>query len=127
MNFNFVASNQFDLSFLKDIENFVDHFPDFQTVWLTDENELELLLALMEIHEHVEHAVQNDQFSKYWDISNFKLPELDDQQFEKFYQHWLEKSKRNNNMDEYGNLIFLQGLSSKWNRLKYRLIIKEAI
>jgi hypothetical protein len=28
-------------------------------------------------------------------------------------------------MDEYGNLIFLQGLSSKWNKMNYRLVVKE--
>jgi hypothetical protein len=125
MHFNFVASDEFDLSVLNSVESFVDHFPDFQTVWLTDEDELKLLLELMNIDEFVGHELKNTEYSKYWDLSNFKLPELDNQQFDNFYDSWVKRSSRENNMDEYGNLIFLQGLSSKWNKLKYRLIIKE--
>ena len=125
MHFNFVASDKFDLSVLNSVESFVDHFPDFQTVWLTDENELKLLLELMNIDEFLGHELKNTEYSKYWDLSNFKLPELDNQQFDNFYDSWVKRSSRENNMDEYGNLIFLQGLSSKWNKLKYRLIIKE--
>lgn len=125
MNFNFVASDHFDLNVLYSVESFVDHFPDFQTVWLEDENELKLLLELMEIYDFVGQELKNTKFNKYWDLSSFRFPELDNQQFDKFYENWVEKSNRDNNMDEYGNLIFLQGLSSKWNRLKYRLIIKE--
>ncbi|HRE58406.1 MAG: hypothetical protein ACK6BZ_09060 [Candidatus Kapaibacterium sp.] len=125
MHFNFVASDHFDLSVLNSINTFVDHFPDFQTVWLTDENELTLLLELMGIHALVGQELKNTEFSKYWDLSSFRLPELNSQQFDEFYEIWVAKSRRDNNMDEYGNLIFLQGLSAKWNKLKYRLIIKE--
>ena len=125
MHFNFVASDKFDISVLNSVESFVDHFPDFQTVWLSDEDELKLLLELLNIDEFVEHELENPEYSKYWDLSNFKLPELDYHQFEIFYDSWVKRSNRENNMDEYGNLIFLQGLSSKWNKLKYRLIIKE--
>ena len=125
MHFNFVASDYFDLSVLNSVESFVDHFPDFQTVWLTDEDELKLLLELMNIDEFVGHELENTEYCKYWDLSKFKLPELDNHQFDNFYHSWVNRSSKENNMDEYCNLIFLQGLSSKWNKLKYRLIIKE--
>jgi hypothetical protein len=125
MHFNFVVSDHFDLSALNSVQSFVDHFPDFQTVWLTDENELKLLIELMDIHEFVGHDIKNSEFKKYWDISSFKFPELDNQEFGKFFDNWIEKSKRAHNMDEYGSLIFLQGLTPQWNKLKFRLIIKE--
>ena len=125
MHFNFVASDTFDLSVLNSVERFVDHFPDFQTVWLADENELKLLLDLMNIGEIVEHELKNAAFSKYWDVSKFNFPELDNDQFDDFYARWLERSRRDNNMDEYGNLIFLQGLSANWNILNFRLIVEE--
>ena len=47
------------------------------------------------------------------------------QEFELFYKKWIEISGRENNMDEFGNLIFLQGMSPKWNKMTHRLIVKE--
>ena len=125
MHFNFIASDNFDLNNFTDIQKFVDNYPDFQTITLTDENELRLLLELMGINKYSTHEINNSEFTKYWDLSNFKLPELDENQFDQFYRNWIHKSQKNNNMDEYGNLIFLQGLSSKWNKLNYRIIVQE--
>jgi len=127
MEFNFIAGDQFSIGTLDDLEKFIAIYPDFQTVTLADENELTLLLTLMEIPEFVSQNLNNSDFSKFWDLSVFKLPELNNQQFDKFYENWIQKSHRENNMDEYGNLIFLQGLSTKWNKLKYRLIVKSNI
>ncbi len=73
MHFNFVAGDHFDLSVLNSVESFVEHFPDFQTVWLKDENELKLLLELMNIHEFAGQELQKTDFIKYWDLSNFKF------------------------------------------------------
>lgn len=123
-NFNFIASNRFELNDFKDIETFVDFYPEFQTVILNDENELKSLLKLMGIEEFKDYKLIDSEFSKYWDLSAFKLPELNDEQFSQFYMDWIKISQRDSNMDEYGNLIFLQGLSLEWNKLDYRLIVK---
>ena len=125
MEFNFIACDQFDIHTLDDVEKFFVNYPDFQTVVLADENELKLLLKLMKISKFVSRNINNNDFSKFWDSSQFSLPELDNQQFDKFYENWIQESRRKNNMDEYGNLIFLQGLSTKWNKLKHRLVVKS--
>ena len=125
-HFNFIASNNFDLNNFKDVEIFVDNYPDFQTVSLRDEDELKLLFELMGINEFIDHELNNSEFTKYWDLSNFKLPELDEEQFDDFYKNWVDSSQRDNNMDEFGSLIFLQGLSSKWNKLNHRIVVKES-
>lgn len=125
MNFNFIAGDKLDLNSFNDIEKFVDDFPDFQTVELKDENEIKLLLEIMGIQDVVGIGLNCSDFSKYWDLSAFKLPEFTENQFDEFYQDWIKRSGRDNNMDQYGNLIFLQGLSSKWNKLNYRLLAKE--
>jgi len=125
MNFSFIASGKFDLNDFSDLEKFADNYPDFQTVTLNNENELKLLLELMGIDGFICHDLDNSEFTKYWNLSNSKLPELDEEQFDQFYKAWILKSERKNTMDEYGNLIFIQGLSSKWNKLAYRLIVKE--
>jgi hypothetical protein len=124
MHFNFVASDQFDLSSFGSVENFIEQFPDFQTVWLNDEEELKILLDLMEIHDCHTQPLSKSEYEKYWDLSSFKLPELDEKQYEEFYARWIEMSKRENSFDEYASLIFLKGLATEWNRLKFRLIVK---
>lgn len=124
MEFNFIASNVFDLNSLKDIEKFVENYSDFQTIVLNDENELKLLFQTMGINEFIEEDFKGGEFSKCWNISTVKLPEFDNAQLDKFYENWIEKSHRENSMDEYGSLIFLCGLSSEWNKLNYRLIVR---
>ncbi|WP_139068319.1 hypothetical protein [Flavobacterium glycines] len=92
---------------------------------INDENELKLLFELMGINDIEPKELLTLEFSKLWDISGHKLPELNEEQFNNFYETWIQKSSRSNNMDEYGNLIFLHGLSSKWNKMNYRLVVKE--
>ncbi len=124
-SFHFISSISLDLNNFKDVEEFVNSYPDFQTVVLNNETELEILLKLMGIDEFKSQELNEIDFCKYWDLSDFKLPEYNEKEFDQFYQKWIKKTGRENNMDEYGNLIFLQGLSIKWNRLNYRLIVKE--
>jgi hypothetical protein len=124
-NFYFISSEKLDFNNFKNIEKFIRAYPDFQIVNLNNENDLEILLKLIDIDEFKSKELNETKFVKYWDLSNFKLPEYNEDEFDKFYQKWLKKSGRENTMDEYGGLIFLQGLSSKWNNLKYRLIVKE--
>ncbi len=107
MNFNFIASNRLELEDFKSLEKFVVSYPDFQTVFLNNELELNLLLQIIGIKNITGQNLNEAEFSKYWDLSNFKLPELNEDEYDKFYAIWLEKSGRDNNMDEYGSLIFL--------------------
>lgn len=122
---HFIAGNTFNIEILNNIELFVNHFPDLQTVILNNENELELLLEVIGMKTCNGQDLIDSEFSKYWDISNQNLPEYTTEQFDLFYKKWLNLSGRENTIDEYGNLIFLQGLSSQWNWCKYRLILKE--
>ncbi len=124
-HFNFIACDNFDIKNLTDVETFVDNYPGFQTVALADASELQLLLQLIGIDEFISYNLNNSAFIKYWDISNFNFPELDEIKFDDFYQKWKEISQRENSMNEYGSLIFLQGLSSEWNKLNHRIIIQE--
>jgi hypothetical protein len=58
MHFHFIASNTFDLNDFFDLEKFVDNYPDFQTMTLTDEHELKLLLELMGIGNFAHHKLE---------------------------------------------------------------------
>jgi len=95
MNFNFVASDNFDIKNFKDIEDFVGNFPDFQTMVLNNENELKLLLQLLDIHVFREHEVNDSEFfSKYWDLSDNKLPELNINSLSNFTKTGLKNPKK---------------------------------
>jgi hypothetical protein len=123
MTFNFIASDQLNMGVFNSVDKFVDTYPDFQTVALNGEHELKLLLELIGIRDFVSHDLKDNEFSKFWDLSKYKFPEFNEEQFDAFYEIWIKTSGRDNNMDEYGSLIFLQGLSAKWNRLNHRGIV----
>lgn len=125
MRFHFIASNNFELDYLNSVDKFVQHFPDFQSVLLKDENELILLLERMGMNDVKVIKLDVPVYHKYWDLSNFKFPVFSQNEYDQLYQTWIEKSKREDNMNEYGSLIFLNGLSKKWNQLNCRLVISE--
>ena len=82
MNFNFIASDNFELTDFNDIEKFVDRFPDFQTVTFKDENQLRLLLDLIGIKNPPVEILDKVEFEKIWNLSDFKLPEYNEEQFD---------------------------------------------
>ncbi len=124
-NFHIISSSSFDLNSFESVENFVNSYPNFQTLVLKNEDELEILLKLIGI-EKIKSKKLNEIYCKYWDLSDFNLPKYNEQEFDLFYQNWLKKTGRENSRDEYSNLIFLQNLNTKLNRSNYiLLIIKE--
>ena len=81
INLIFTASDKFALDNFNDIGRFVDTYPDFQTIFLKNKNELKLLLQLIGIHEYKEHELFSLEFSKYWDLSKCNLPEFNDVEY----------------------------------------------
>lgn len=104
MNFHFIASDDFDLNDFKSVEKFVESFPDFQTFVLNDEQEMNLLLRHIGIERIEDSEIKSTEFTKYWNLSEFQLPEFNEEEFELFYKKWIEISGRENNMDEFGFL-----------------------
>ncbi|MFM2307012.1 MAG: hypothetical protein RLZZ367_1681 [Bacteroidota bacterium] len=123
-DFIFAAGDCLDITVFNSVETFIECYPDSQTVVLADENELDVLLNLIGVNRGLGCVLNNTDFTVYWDISGYKLPELSDNQFDAFYEPWIKATGRPNNMDEYGALIFLQGLTKKWNSLKYRFVVR---
>ena len=123
--FNFFAANEINLEALHDVSCFVDTYPDFQTVTLGAEEGFKLLLELLGIEKYPFYKLPGSYFEGYWDLSDYKLPEFTKEEFNHFYEAWLSISGRENTMDEYGSLIFLNGLSKQWNAMTYRLVLKE--
>ncbi len=123
-HFIFAAGDYFDITVFDSVETFIERYPNSQTVVLANEKELDVLFNLMGINRAIGCVLDNTDFIMYWDISRYKLPELNDTQFDAFYETWIQASGRSNNMDEYGALIFLQGLTKKWNSFTYRFVVR---
>ncbi len=96
------------------LENVCDEFFD---VSLSGTEELELLFELLGITDVVEESLpDSEDFNSVIDLSTSKLPEFSAEEFDAFYEKWLARSGRESDMDEYGQLIFLQRYAKKWNK-----------
>lgn len=124
IHLEFAAKDNFKLEYLKDIETFVDTFQDSQPIWLNNIGELQLFLQMIDIKLPPSQELNHLEFIRYWDISHYQLLEFSQQEFDQFYPSWIQVSKRDNTMDEYGQLLFLHGLSTKWNKLAHRIIVE---
>ena len=50
---------------------------------------------------------------------------MSSEEFDQFYRVWITRSARENSMNEYGQLVFLQGQASQWNKRNFRFILLE--
>lgn len=122
---NFSAGDYFGVKYLSSINEFIDEYPRFQTMYLDNQEQLKMLFRLLGFNEIKLIKLHDSPFSHYCDISFGNYPEFVQDEFDDFYKSWISHSKRENTMNEYGSLIFLTGLTTDWNKMKYRLITIE--
>jgi hypothetical protein len=95
-------------------------------VVLESDDELKILMNLLGVDFLAETPLlSNEDFSVLFDFSATKLPQLSEEAFDKIYDEWLRRSGRQTSMDEYGQLIFLQGRGDSWNAKANRFILRE--
>jgi len=100
--------------------------PEFFAVVLAGDEELALLLSLLGISLPSPVLLPpSADFSAIFDYSADLLPIFTQEEFDAFYSDWLRLSKRESTMDEYGQLIFLQGHGKYWNSKASRFILRE--
>ena len=88
-HYNFIATNEIITVNFKEVAEFVESFPDFQTVALKDDNELIVLLDLISISEIEQKELNNSNYSTYWDLSSHRLPELNEDEFDHLFSSCL--------------------------------------
>jgi hypothetical protein len=99
-----------------------EYFP----VVLEGEDELRILMGLLGVASLVETVLSpNEDFSSVFDYSEHQLPQLNKDEFDTFYEEWVRRSGRETSMDEYGQLIFLQGRACSWNTMAHRFVLCE--
>lgn len=122
----FTSLNTLDRTVLNSIEALGGVCEDFYDVTLSGKKELTILLGLLGINNYVEESLpSSEDFSSIIDLSQFKIPELSEEEFIQFYESWLSKTGRESSMDEYGQLIFIQGQASEWNKRLSKVILTE--
>ena len=126
LHFVFASPNTKDKNAFDSIEELYNECEETFSVALSNSKELEILLSLLGIDDFVVEDLSNSEdFSNFIDISKYKLPELSESGFDKFYEQWLLKTDRETNMDEYGQLIFIQGKAQEWNQRPNIIILNE--
>ena len=104
------------------IENCEEYF----AVALDSDDELSTLIGLLGLTLPPETSLSpNLDFSFVIDYSEQRLPQLTEDDFDKFYDEWLRRSGRESSMDEYGQLLFLQGRADAWNKMASRFVLCE--
>jgi hypothetical protein len=122
----FASPNTKDRCVLNSIESLESVCDEFFDVALSGKKELEILLALLGIGSVIEESLPaSEDFSSLIDLSEFNIPELDKDEFDALYESWLIKTGRESNMDEYGQLIFIQGRAKSWNKRPIKVVLIE--
>ena len=108
------------------IDALLDASPELFAVVLAGDEELELLLGLLGIRLPSPVLLSpTADFSAIFDYSANLLPIFTPEEFDAFYSEWLRLSKRESTMDEYGQLLFLEGHGECWNSNTSRFILRE--
>lgn len=106
----FASSNEPGLVAASSLESLEKVCDQLFAVALANDEELELLMRLLGIRSLTKTTLPaNDDFSALFDYSAMLLSQLNGADFDTFYEEWLRMSVRESTMDEYGQLLFLQG------------------
>ena len=122
-HFSFVHMDNLDFEQLNNLEL---RFEQQETVVLASEVELSTLVKLFgsRIREMSSPSIIN--VKKSFTIDEPLMP-ISEDDFDAFYSNWLQLTKRNNNMDEYGQLLHLNSFfQARANRAEM-VILSEAI
>jgi hypothetical protein len=124
----FASSNEPGLIAASSLESLEGVCDQFFAVALANDEELELLMRLLGIRSFSKTTLPaNDDFTALFDYSDTFLPQLNCADFDVFYRKWLRLSGRESTMDEYGQLVFLQGHAVNWNTKSYRFVLLEKV
>ncbi len=60
-----------------------------------------------------------------WRISG-KLKPLSESELDRFYQHWLVTSKRENNIDEFCQIVSFNSFLLVFNKAKFKVVLQNS-
>lgn len=120
----FAYSDSIEMKDFSSIESFGDKYDEFFEVVLTEDSEIGTLFKLLGFDQVVESNLPfSEDFETLFDCSSHKLPVWSTEEFDEFYDQWLQQSGRKTDMDEYGQLVFIQGQAEAWNKNDCRFVL----
>lgn len=131
MNLIFIALDKSDDDILLDEELFSEKYiianrkPSFENKFINDENFSNLMNFVFQTEVKINN-LKNSGSRKLIDLSLYKEKHLHPNDLEKEYFKWLDISKNENTMAEYGSLICVLGyLESNKNKNELYLIVES--
>jgi hypothetical protein len=121
--FSFVYLDDFDIDELNDLEA---RFERQETVVLASELELTILLQLLGSKIGSGSLPEISDVLKSY-ILEESLTSINEQDFDTFYSDWLRLTNRENNMDEYGQLLHLNSFLQAHKDKQKMVVLSEAI
>jgi hypothetical protein len=122
-SFAFVAKERIDVL---SIDSLLDDEEIIFSVVLDGESELRKLLELIDLSlPGKKELYSNNNFCALYDLSGQNMKEMDKDEFDTIYEQWLSRTQRDNSMDEYGQLIFLEQFHQEWNSRPLRYVLEE--
>ena len=122
----FAVSNNPIAAAYASLEAMSENCEEYFQVGLENDNELSTLMDLLGVEQFPMIMLSSSEdFASLFDYSAYLLPQLYKEDFDAFYDEWLRRSGRETSMDEYGQLIFLQGCGASWNKMAYRFVLRE--
>jgi hypothetical protein len=124
----FAVSNSPVMVASSSLEAMDENCEEYFQVVLEDNDDLKILMGLLGVEFLAETSLlSNEDFSSVFDYSEQRLPQLNKDDFDTLYDEWLRRSGRETSMDEYGQLIFLQGRGDGWNKMASRFVLCETL
>jgi len=123
IHFSFVPLQKLDLVILNNLEERYE-IEDGLTLSSTDELKIFVDLLGGKLTESPFEKLLEVDAS--WLITDALKPVCENE-FDSFYQKWLELTGRDNNMDEYGQLICFNSFVGKLNQATHKVVLQNAI
>ena len=122
-HFSFVILEGNNISILNDFEQ---RFEKQETVSLDSDSELKTLLKCFStcLGSEVVLSSEDIEYGYYLSKNPSSIPEDD---FGDFYENWLESTGRENNMDEYGQLLVLNSFLDNCKSKQGMVVLSESI
>jgi len=109
----------------KDVLNSLDtRYELEEVISLNSSDELKLYIKMLGAKLTESPLTDLEGVDKSWVISG-KLNVLKDNEMDDFYQQWLSKSGRENNMDEYCQVISLNSFFITLNKAKQKVVLQN--
>jgi|GEM_PF-842333 len=123
IHFSFVPLQSLDLVILNNLE---DRYEIEYVLSLSSSVELKIFVELLGGKFIKSPFEKLQEVDVSWQISGVLNP-VSENVFDSFYQKWLGLTGRDNNMDEYGQLICFNSCVDKLNQATHKVVLQNAI